>query len=85
MRHGALAKLTNALRWQDMERNEVALKAFKESVDFLTECEAKFWVNYIRKKGYTVWSEHRRRLEKRRGKDGLERLLIEMRRFGGEV
>ena len=66
-------------------RNEKTIQAFQESVDFLTECEARFWLKQIRVKGYTVWSEHRRRLEKRRGKDGLERLLIEMRRQGGEV
>ena len=68
-----------------MERNAKTLEGFRDQAQHLLECEARFWTNFIRRKGYTAWSEHCYKMKKRRGEQGLERLLVEMRKNGAEV
>ena len=51
-----------------------------DSAQYMLECEARFWKQMAREKGWSWWNARKDAIAKKRGTDGLQRLLDEMNR-----
>ena len=51
-----------------------------DNAQHMLECEARFWIKCVREYGYAWWNARKDAIKKKRGEDGLQRLLDEMNR-----
>ena len=61
-----------------MEKNKKTIESMTDSAQYMLECEARFWKQIAREKGWAWWNARKDAIAKKRGKDGLQRLLDEM-------
>ena len=61
-------------------KNERTIQALTDSAQYMLECEARFWIKCVREYGYAWWNARKDAIKKKRGSDGLQRLLDEMNR-----
>lgn len=61
-----------------MEKNKKTIESMIDSAQFMLECEARFWKRYVKENGYAVWNVRKDAIRKKRGQEGLDRLLKEM-------
>jgi len=51
-----------------------------DKAQHMLECEARFWIKMVRQMGYAWWNARKDAIKKKRGSEGLQRLLDEMNR-----
>lgn len=61
-------------------KNEKTIQALTDSAQYMLECEARFWIRLVSEKGYAWWNARKDAIKKKRGSEGLQRLLDEMNR-----